>query len=108
MLPDVLRQMPDSKLCIAKPNSPYIVINFITDTLWVGEMRPACPTHFPCLSVAVTALLVSVYGLLFCVPAKMLPTLWLKTGRLPVRKCPSQVNNVYGRPVSFQVWSVCG
>ena len=25
---------------------PYIAIDFIVDKLWVGKMRPACPTQF--------------------------------------------------------------
>ena len=41
--------------------------------------------------------------------ADMLPTVWLKTGRLPkwCPKCLNQISYVYNRPVCFQVWVVC-
>ena len=63
MLADVICQMPDSKRCIAKADSPYINRDFITDNPWVVKMT--CPTQF--LAVAVTALSVFAYGLSVCV-----------------------------------------
>ena len=39
--------MPDSKLCIAQIDSPYIIIDFIAYKPWVYKMKAACPTHFP-------------------------------------------------------------
>ena len=45
MLPDVIRQMPDSKSGIAQVDSPYIDRVFIKDKLWVEKIKLACPTQ---------------------------------------------------------------